>query len=223
MSSEILRGERAGDGEPMPWMEVGQGARPNSGGGYQPAHHRSAAGAEPETAAVQAAVERAAREGREAGRREGETAARQASQAEVQRAVADFVTAVRQVAELRPRLRLEAEADLVRLALAIARRVVRRELSIDPEAIGGLVRTALERLRVEEAVGVRMHPQFQEAVRHVLSHTPGAAHIKILPDPTLAVGAIVFETARGHLDASAETQFSEIERGLTDRLQAHGV
>jgi hypothetical protein len=94
-----LRGERAGGAEPMPWTEVGQGARPNSAGVFQPAHHRPGAGPEPEAAAVQAAVERAAREAREAGRREGETAARQASQTEVQRAVADFVSAVRQVSE----------------------------------------------------------------------------------------------------------------------------
>jgi flagellar biosynthesis/type III secretory pathway protein FliH len=52
---------------------------------------------------------------------------------------------------------------------------------------------------------------------------PGAAHIEVIGDPTLDRGAVLFETARGRLDASAETQFAEIERGLTDRLRARGV
>jgi flagellar assembly protein FliH len=174
-------------------------------------------------AEMQAAADRAVREAREAGRREGESAARNAMQAEVAKAVEDFGSAVRQLANLRPKLRLEAESDLVRLALEIARRVIRRELTADPEAITGLARTALERLRLQEAVSVRMHPQFQEAVRQFLAHEPGAAHIEVIADPTLDRGAIVFETARGRLDASAETQFREIERGLTDRLRSHGV
>ena len=45
--------------------------------------------------------------------------------------------AIDELAGLRPRLRQEAEADLVQLALAIARRVLRREIAVDPEALHG--------------------------------------------------------------------------------------
>ena len=51
------------------------------------------------------------------------------------------------LAGLRPRLRREAEADLVKLAMAIARRVLRREIAVDPEALRGLVMAALEKLQ----------------------------------------------------------------------------
>lgn len=221
MSSEVLRGERVDDAEPMPWINVGQDDASAPAAPYALAPPRvGRADADARLSAAQAAAERATREARDAGRREGEIAGRQAAHAEVQRAVEELGSAIRQLAELRPRLRLDAEGDLVRLAMAIAQRVVRRELSIDPEAITGLVRTALERLRMQEAIRVRMHPQFQEAVRQFLARTPGAAHIEVMADPTLDRGAIVFDTARGRLDASADTQFGEIERGLTDRLRA---
>ena len=246
MSSEILRGDLATIVEPMPWIEVTNRAAGACQVLFEPAPAAveekkeeqeekeeqpdrtaefEARMAEMQAAlrAEQAAAERAVREAREAGRREGESVARNAAQAEVARVVGDLGSAVRQLADLRPKLRLQAEADLVRLALEIARRVIRRELTADPEAITGLARTALERLRLQETVSVRIHPEFQEAVRQFLARERGAAHVEVIADPTLERGAIVFETARGRLDASAETQFREIERGLTDRLRAHGV
>jgi flagellar assembly protein FliH len=242
MSSEILRGDQATIVEPMPWIEVTDPAAAASLVLFEPkaaAEEKEEKQEEKEEqpdrtaefearlaamqSEMQAAAERAVREAREAGRREGESAARNAAQAEVARAVGDLGSAARQLADLRPKLRLQAEADLVRLALEIARRVIRRELTADPEAITGLARTALERLRLQETVSVRMHPEFQEAVRQFLARERGAAHVEVIADPTLERGAIVFETARGRLDASAETQFREIERGLTDRLRAHGI
>jgi flagellar assembly protein FliH len=43
--------------------------------------------------------------------------------------------------------------------------------------------------------------------------------VELAADKTLARGAVVFETNRGNLDASVETQLREIEQGLTDRLR----
>ena len=45
-----------------------------------------------------------------------------------------------------------------KLALAIARRVLRRELAVDPEALHGLVLAALEKLQGQEICRVRVHP-----------------------------------------------------------------
>jgi flagellar assembly protein FliH len=40
-------------------------------------------------------------------------------------------------------------------------------------------------------------------------------------DASREPGAVIFETQRGNLDASIESQLQEIERGLTDRLGRH--
>jgi flagellar assembly protein FliH len=240
MSSEILRGDRAAEVQQMPWLVVGPelaqpaavypeapGTKPQPAPKPepepQPDFEARLAAMQAEMAAMRADKERAVREAHEAGRLEAENAARQAAKAGVGKAMEEIGSTVRGLAELRPRLRLMAEADLVRLALDIARRVVRRELSTDPEAILGLVRTALERLRLQEAVRVRLHPEYRDAVLQFLARTPGAAHIDVVADPTLDRGAVHFETVRGSLDASSDTQFKEIERGLTDRLKSYGL
>ena len=41
---------------------------------------------------------------------------------------------------------------------------------------------------------------------------------EVTTDTNLEAGGIIFETSRGHLDASLHSQLDEIERGLIDRL-----
>jgi len=127
---------------------------------------------------------------------------------------------IEELAAIKPRLRGEAESDVVRLAVAIARRVLRRELTVDPSAIEGLVKAALEQLDTREITRVRVHPDHEAALRRCLEKVVVDRTIELAADGTLERGAVLFETARGNLDASVETQLREIERGLADRFTA---
>jgi flagellar assembly protein FliH len=123
-----------------------------------------------------------------------------------------------EIAGCKPRLRLEAEREVVELALAIARRILRRELHIDPEAVLGLVKAALEKASQREVTEIRIHPAHAELVRAHLERIGAPEALELLPDPSLEPGAVVLETARGLIDASIETQLDEIGRGLADVL-----
>jgi flagellar assembly protein FliH len=151
--------------------------------------------------------------------REGEAAGRSRALAELQPALERLAASVADLAALRPRLRREAEADMLQLSLAIARRVLRRELAIDPEALHGLVLAALEKFALQELARVRVHPSHAAAVSDLLRQAGAGTAIEVMPDPTLDCGAALFETSRGSLDASVETQLQEIERGLADCLR----
>jgi flagellar assembly protein FliH len=176
-----------------------------------------------DTAALEAArgqaFEETLRSARAAALREGETAGRSRAMAELQPVLERLAATIADLAAFRPRLRREAEADMLQLALAIARRVLRRELSIDPEALHGLVLAALERLEMQELARVRVHPSQAAAVAALLRQTGGGPAVEVAPDPALDRGAAIFETSRGSLDASIETQMQEIERGLADCLR----
>jgi flagellar assembly protein FliH len=158
-------------------------------------------------------------EARAAGAREGEAAGRSRAAAELQPLIERLARTVDEVAGLRPRLRREAEADLVKLAIAIARRVIRRELVVDPEALHGLVLGALEKLQMQEVSRLRVHPSQAAAIAELLRDRPGGAAIDVVADASGDPGTAVFETTRGNLDASVESQLGEIERGLADTLR----
>ena len=168
-------------------------------------------------AALERQVARQAREARETGHREGEAAGRAAAAAELQPALEKLARGIQEIAGLRPQIMREAAADLVGLSLGIARRILHRELSVDPGALEGLVSGALQKMPAQEICRLRIHPELEPGIRQALARE-GRGGLPLIADGTLERGAIVVETARGKLDASLETQLAEIGRGLADRL-----
>jgi flagellar assembly protein FliH len=221
MSTRVISGEAAMQGERIVWRRVNADAPP----GQPPTQEPPAEAAGAEVRALEerlAALEceaatreqSALRAGLEQGRAAGEREAAARLDAVIER----FTAAVHELSGRRKQLRHEAERDVVKLAIAIARRVLHRELNADPEALLGLVKAALEKLDSREVDRVRVHPADAAAVRTQLERLRPTSHFEILADSSLERGAALFEGAHGSLDASVETQLSEIERGLTDRL-----
>jgi flagellar assembly protein FliH len=174
-----------------------------------------------ESAVAVAERDRLVRDAREAGRLEGETTAREAAKAEVQPVLERLAASIQRASELPAQLRAQAEGDVVRLAVAIAQRILQRELHVDPEVITGLVRVGLEKVRMQDVTRVRVSPDHQLAVKECFARL-AAAHVEVIADPVQEQGGMIFETSRGKLDVSIGTQLREIERGLTDRLRGQG-
>ena len=143
---------------------------------------------------------------------------REEAAAQVQQTVDRLTETLRELALMKRKIRNEAEQELVKLSLAIARRIVYRELATDPESIHGIVHAALQKLQNREIIRVRVYPAGATAVRAAFEGQPNAAAVEIVADAALATGGILFETALGDLDASVETQLQEIQRGFADRM-----
>jgi flagellar assembly protein FliH len=141
--------------------------------------------------------------------------ARQETQAHYER----LSRSIEELAGCRLRYRQETEREVVQLSLEIARRILRRELTVDPEAILGLLRTGLESVSLREVLEVRIHPAHVETVRSALQRMGAPSAISIVGDSHLEPGAVSVETRRGGFDASAETQLEEIQRGFTDLME----
>lgn len=156
----------------------------------------------------------------ETGFRDGETEARRILEAGVNETVKTMAATIADLAATRGDTIRRAEADTVRLAIEIARRVLHRELSIDTSALEALIKAALEKLQSQEVYRVRVHPDQEGIVRSCLDQMGRSQAVEVVDDPVLSRGGAVFEIARGSLDASVETQLREVERGLIDRLEA---
>ena len=172
-----------------------------------------------QVAQLQQQCDQRVREAQAAGLREGEAAGRARAMGEVQPVIERLARTIDEVAGLRARLRAEAEADLVQLSLAIAKRILRREMAIDPDALHGLILGALAKLQGQEIARVRVHPSHAAALTACLRQNLNTDRIEVITDPSREAGSVLFETPRGNLDAGVESQLQEIERGLADRLR----
>ena len=127
---------------------------------------------------------------------------------------------VSELAELRPRLRRQAEADLVKLALAIARRILHRELAVDPAAMRGVIQAALEKIAVTGDLS-RPDTPLPGGTSPVsgwsIARTRGTSSSKPIPR---SIAAPPSSKPPAGPDASVESQLREIEQGLADRLES---
>ena len=213
MSSKVLQPDDPQPATPMTWRQVRRTGQdfPNTAESQERFHAQV-------TQLEQQFVQRL-REAHAAGLREGESAGLNHADAELQPVIERLSRTIDDLGQMRARLRKEAEADMVKLSLAIARRVLRRELAVDPDALHGLILAAFEKLQGQEISRVKVHPSHAASVRSALQKSVTGAAIEVLPDPSREPGTVIFETQRGNLDASVESQLHEIERGLADCLR----
>jgi flagellar assembly protein FliH len=204
MSSKLHRG--GVEAEPIAWNNV---APLSSLAGYGSSNGAAAfTGGDQPDQRVNAAFER--------GVEEGQAAARQEAGGQLDAAYERLARTIEELSGLRSRFRHEAEEDVVALALSIARRILHRELTMAPDALLGLVKAALEKIEVREVNRVRVRPEDAAMVQQHLEKMGLPRRVEVIGDPGLARGAAIFDSSRGALDVSVETQLAEIERGFAD-------
>jgi flagellar assembly protein FliH len=116
------------------------------------------------------------------------------------------------------------EHEIVRLALAIAARILRRETQMDPLLLTGAVRVALGQLSKSTRVRLRVPPSDLELWSETVTHMPNlAVRPEVLSCEGMRSGECVVETEIGSLDLGVRAQLGEIERGFFDLATAHPV
>ena len=151
MSCKILTGDTQHLARPLPWRVLGNGgSKPASAQASGVALAADTDGREFEQASqpvrgVRASsMQSAVRQAHDSSIEEGLAGRpRECCVSGVAACDGPSASVVLRVAGLRARIRKETESDIVTLTVAIARRVLRRELSVDPEAIHGVVKAAL--------------------------------------------------------------------------------
>ena len=171
-----------------------------------------------EIAELQRARQSESARARQEGFQEGLRQGKEQSAAEVKNASLRLADAMQEMAAFKKKMRREAEAEVVKLSLAIARRILHREVNADPDSIRGIVHAALEKLGRREILRVRVHTGAVQAIQAILEQAGSSGSIEVVADPRMAPGGLIFETSLGELDASVDTQLNEIQRGFADRL-----
>lgn len=201
MPGEILK-EHYSDFRPVLWRTAKQlaGTRPNND-------------TPPTELVIAARLEQARREGFASG----VASAQQEAEQELLPAVQKVAQAAAELARARDAVRDHATNDLVKLAIAITARVLHRQVAVDPDVLAGLLKAAFSKLQAREIARARVHPEFEPLLRRCLEQNGAPGNLVLSADRSVKAGALLFEFDE-KLDASTEADLSEIERGLSDKL-----
>jgi len=154
--------------------------------------------------------------------RRGKMEAEARAQAEVAQALMQERASISMVVGAFDRARasyfMRIEGEVVRLALAVARRILHREAQLDPILLRGAVRVALDRLEGSTQVNLRVHPSqaelWNEAFQGIERGMP-----RIVEDASIKPGECQLETDLGNASFNIEQQMKEIDQGFYDLLE----
>ena len=179
---------------------------------------------------AEADIEQARQHARDEGRHEGIAQGRDQGRNEAieqtRAELAENTASTRQTVEALARgiqaqgrvLHEQACADLVRLACAIARKVVKKVVQEDALLVQRTLEQAIELAATHGAVTVNVNPQDADSVARFLpdlaTTLAGMGDWEIVGDASVDRGGCVIRTQRGELDARLGSQLDRIEREL---------
>jgi flagellar assembly protein FliH len=166
---------------------------------------------------------------KERGRLEGEEGGRRKQAEESLQALAEarssVLAAITAFAAERKEYFRGVEAEAVKLALAIARKILHRETQMDPLLLRAVVRSAMDRLEETSKVVLRIPSNEAAGWERMFAEMPVQERPTVMADPRLQSGACLIESQMGSIELSVDAQLAEIERGFFDllhqRLAAH--
>ena len=110
------------------------------------------------------------------------------------------------------------EAEVVQLALSIAAKILHREAQVDPMLVATLVRIAIEKMREESSITVRVSAGRGEIWKAYFRGFPNMERVEVVEDAQLSSQDCMLETELGAANFGLDTQLKEVERGFFDLL-----
>jgi flagellar assembly protein FliH len=165
--------------------------------------------------AFEAGHQKGMHDGRQRERDEQAVALKSAEQRRMQQA-SELIT---NFAQARANYLTAIEEQVVKLALAVAARILRREAQMDPLLLTGAVRVALGQLATSTEVVLKVPPKELELWKETMVHLPGKIQKpSVIAGEGMRLGDCGLETAVGSVDLGLRAQLAEIDQGFFDRV-----
>lgn len=164
--------------------------------------------------------QQARRDGRQDAARDAEEAIQGKIEQQLQFLVPAISEAVVEVQRERTAWLRRWEQNVVTLAVAIAERVIRREVTAQPEISLDLLREALQMAAGMGKLRVHLHPQDRAALASnlamVVAEMNQLAPTELIADEAITPGGCRVDTDYGSIDQQIESQLNRIREELTD-------
>jgi flagellar assembly protein FliH len=122
-----------------------------------------------------------------------------------------FASTVQELSSLRVGIMRRADRELIHLALAMAERIIRREIRQDPTIFLAMARAAIERLGGRAAAVVHLHPLDYDAVVEIM---PDRGGLDVVSDGAIDRGGCLIRSTLGTIDAGVDAQLRELSREM---------
>jgi flagellar assembly protein FliH len=213
-SSDVQVVEKVHHGERLPGTKVGFQTNPL----IMEAQKNRGGLAHEQKAELEEKIEQVKRESYDQGLAEGMNKGIALQKAEARRVIGAVTDLMAEMTQLRQGIIGNAEKQIVRLAFAIAAKVIHQEVKQDTTVVASVLREAVRSVTDRDGMKVRLNPQdfryIMEIKEDFLKEMDGVKNITFEEDPGVKTGGVMVETIFGEVDARLEQQFNEIKAGF---------
>lgn len=163
---------------------------------------------------IEAVKEESYTKGKKDGRAETEKKLHSATQS--------LAEALEEISRLHESMLSKSKEDMVRLVMAVSRRVIRSEVEEKEDIVVGMVKKALDAAVASDEYYIRVNPEDLAIVKEheplFLAAMKGLQNIHFTADENISRGGCVAESRAGDVDATIETQLSEVREHLYEAV-----
>jgi flagellar assembly protein FliH len=163
------------------------------------------------------------RKGAEDGRASGALAALTEHRARLEQLAKTLTAAIAELDASRTRLESTAGTEVIKLAVAIARRVTKLQASRDPDVLTENILAAMKLVVHSTDVRIAIHPTQRQALTEILPKLrmqwPNVTHVELVDEAGLTPGACRILTADGQIDAELDRQIDRVASDLLPNRQ----
>lgn len=117
----------------------------------------------------------------------------------------------------------KSEQQVVQVALAIAKKLIRCEVSINPDIILNSVKEAISKIVDKDTLNIYMNLKdlgnFTQKKDEILKSLPVGSKVKIIEDNNIEPGGCVIATNMGNIDATISSQMLEIDKTIESEMR----
>jgi len=129
----------------------------------------------------------------------------------LQSQAATLVSLLESLSEPFKHLDEEVEKELVKLSIAIATQMIRREIKLDPGQIIAVIRESINVLPLaSQKISLKLHPEDAELVRSALALDEMSPSWAIIEDPLITRGGCEVNTDISHVNATVEHRLAAV-------------
>ena len=162
------------------------------------------------------------KEAYEKGFAQGEKAGMELGEKRFDSVIKSFTEGLEEVKKLKEALYQKSEQEMLKLVLAIARRVIQKDASTDEKIILSMIQSALKYVADQEEITVKLNPSDLEfASQHRGEIIKGMKKVIFEGDGGILRGGVVIESNRGVIDGGIEKHLQEIEEKLKAQAQEY--
>jgi flagellar assembly protein FliH len=150
----------------------------------------------------------------EQGYREGERIGKQMGERMIETTVKRYERSIQEMGSAHALVVQGMETRTVELALEIARKVIQREISTDPDLVTALATVALRRVQSHQAVNLRVSRHDYSRVREAVANM--SSTVTVVEEHSLERGDFMIDTGQTLLDGRILSQVDSLGRAMLE-------